>query len=389
MLILMSVDAYRWMPENHRNIDDLIADGTPLPPGHPVMDGYMCLGEAPASGCVEAFNGHPAVHSSLSEGEQLPGGHPLIDPLLRKFLPDGHGDCDAYIAARTPIPDWHPNIDNYLCERSVFSAGLILGICMGSAFVAAVLFRYIGKYCNPESTIPPGRVKRTHPHRAEYKRVKKLPETSMEEKDPKSTTVDTENPKTKVVALTKYKEVCTTLGDDGDGVPEQGGNCEVDISQDPMIRMESFTSGKDEEEKYNEDGTVAPSGFVKPANDADADVEPAPLPRRNLQIHEMEMLHARHKTEDLYEYGGYIDIPTPRSGRVEVPHRCQKEVGVRLIAKSSSLWGRVMIVVNDTRIPYFDWNLGQVLMVIGYLFVNVVCLFLATEPNAGMVGVSC
>ena len=407
------------MPAGHPDLDDLIVAGTPLPVGHPIVDNYMCSGDAPATGCSDVFNGHPAVHASLTEGEQLPSGHPLVDPLFRKYLPDGHEDCDAYIAAGTPIPDWHPNIDNYLCERSIFSAGVILGIWVGSMFAAAVLYRYLCKYCNPENAIPAGRIKRVYSNsnsnsnNTSYQKVKR-PSADAGLGPELGDSDHGEDVNTTGVAMTNYQQVETTLGDDDadvcvdikisaveQGQPELVG---VDghelVGRDPILRMESFTSGAEGDEVYNEDGTATPSKYVyAQPNDGGTDFETGtgagtgvrvrkskPLPRRNRQIREMEKLHANHKSEDLYEYGGYRDVPAPKSGRVSIPRNkhIKTPVTPRLVAKSSSYWGRMMIVLNDTRIPYFDWNLGQVLMVVGYLLLNWICLLLASEPDAGM-----
>lgn len=104
------------MPLNHSNIDELLASQTPLPPGHPLIDPYLCFGKK-QSGCVDVYNGHPEVDTRLRDGEQLPDGHPKVHGLFGNLLPDGHGDCDEYIKQGTPIPDWHPNIDGMVVYK--------------------------------------------------------------------------------------------------------------------------------------------------------------------------------------------------------------------------------------------------------------------------------
>lgn len=99
-----------WLPNNHKNVDDLLDARTPLPLGHPFIDPYVCFGSA-SSSCVDVFNGHPDVDSKLRAGEGLPGDHPKVHELFAGILPDGHKNCDDYIRLQTPIPDWHPNID--------------------------------------------------------------------------------------------------------------------------------------------------------------------------------------------------------------------------------------------------------------------------------------
>jgi hypothetical protein len=109
-----------WMPASHRNLDDLLRAGTPLPLGHPPIDPYLCRNSTVyryATGCpTNVSASHPSIDASIGTRD-LPAGHPLVDSTLRQWMPVGHSNIDDLLAAKTPLPLGHPLIDPYICRR--------------------------------------------------------------------------------------------------------------------------------------------------------------------------------------------------------------------------------------------------------------------------------
>ena len=65
------------MPSTHLNTDALLAAGTKLPTGHPIIDAYLCKNASVASykvatSCVVSVSlTHPSVEASISAGTNL------------------------------------------------------------------------------------------------------------------------------------------------------------------------------------------------------------------------------------------------------------------------------------------------------------------------------
>jgi hypothetical protein len=295
-----------WMPAGHPNIDSLLQAGTALPLGHPSIDAYLC----PATVCPLVPPSHPSTDAAIAAGSKLPFGHPKLDPLLRPLLPPGHGNCDEYMAAGTPLPIGHPSIDSYLCEESVFSAGIYMAFAMTSLFLLAVT----AKQCAP------------------------LFGGYFASKDSTSN-VDTP------AVIGKYSRVKS-----GEFVPTNPPD--VEANQLPSISRDQ------------------PPPFNSNEN----------LPRRSLQLRNMEILHALHKGEDLYAYGHNGNCKVVPEGST-LPVVAARRVEVKEMQNTFS--HRFWTVTMDYRLPYWGWSLGNVLIFMLYLGLNVACLLVAGGNNYG------
>lgn len=335
-----------YMPDGHPDADDLMAADTPLPLGHPVLDSFVCRGPTPANGCADTPSAHPLVDDLLRTSERLPSQHPKVDPMLRDFLPEGHGDCDAYIADGTPIPLWHPNIDDYMCEPCGLSAGILLSLIVAGIFVLSSLYHHYSNHFQSEELVIRSATKRQNSVNRKMKLNNIVPDG-----DQKSSAV---------VA-----------------VPRTDNYSEVALGADEVDTVEDGTG----------DGAPAKMEDAKAYHHNHHDNHAAkPLPRRNLQLRTMETLHAQHRSElDLYPYSDrfkHLKRPS-HPGRVKLAPGVPQ--GTRLKEKTSSLGGRLMVLLNDTRVPllFSDWTLGSLLFVLAYLLLNVLCLYVACSSDFG------
>jgi predicted ferric reductase len=406
------------MPEGHGDIDGYLADGTELPLGHPYVDTYICFTGGGGSGCTEVFYGHPETDSKLRNGEQLPGGHPTVHDLFSEYLPDAHGNCDDYIRDRTPIPDWHPNIDDYICERTVISAGIILSVCMAAIFVLFVLGRCCGSYLAADAVVVAAAKGRKNEKNngagagaGAKKKYDKVPSDNQPIKRKKS-----KEQQVLPVDPALYKQVGQLLGDEHAAAAPPAGAL-LAMASAPAAEgaagEEGGEGGKELEmsaldgsggilrvQSYDGDGPC-PQADEAGAGDSQQPSElmvgisrlrsgsgygsgssmGSPLPRRNMQLHTMKALNSQHSNPELFPFDDYRDMPVPTSPGLVVPPDQPK---VRLMdGKMSSLRARCFVVLHNTRVPYFDWTLGNVLTVLAYLAINLLCLFLAPEKDLG------
>lgn len=154
----------------------------------------------------------------------------------------------------------------------------------------------------------------------------------------------------------------------------------------------------------------APSDLFK-AMKADEAAEAPELPRRNLALRDIQLKHSTHKTE-LYDYGAYTGMSIPNSnGEIEIPvdyienlsteskKRLSLKTGVDLKAvannailtstkkfiskKSNTFINRVQTVLYSYRLPFFDWSMGNVLIFIFYLLMNLFCLYISPSKDYG------
>ena len=156
------------------------------------------------------------------------------------------------------------------------------------------------------------------------------------------------------------------------------------------------------------------------------------LPRRDIVMRDMERRNSLHKTA-MYSYGEYADMPLPRSsGRVEVPdelltqlpqsakRRLSMRLGVEIESisnpaegsngvhtvegdaesgsgdggnsaasqrwvqsKINTRWSRFKSVLSHYRVPYVDWDVGNILTFLTYLTMNLVCVLLSPSKDYG------
>lgn len=349
-----------WMPAGHPDIDALMAAKTPLPLGHPLVDAYMCQPPPPEQGCASVFHGHPAVNDELNGTEKLPSGHPKIDPLFRPYLPEGHGDCDWYIEQGTPIPSWHPNIDDYICEESFLTAGLLLCFIVAGLFVLLVIHRFVHRYLESRHDPAPKR----HVHVMETKRA----DAAEIEIGPVGGAAES----TTLAAYTRVEGVA--LGEDdphgGSGIRHRQAVSTVDPDAEEVV-------------EFN-DGSTPSAAMRTCLSEVETDAH-HPLPRRNLQVHEMGILHRQHVGEELYPYGEYGNVKLKvLPGRVSLPKSLSDSSLVPVLKeKTRSWWGRMKVIWVDSRVPYLDCTLGTVLITVLYLGLNVLCLFLGSTKDHG------
>lgn len=365
-----------WMPEGHSNIDDLMKANTPLPLGHPLLDPYICrLGNGGSGGCAPVYNGHPSVDKAVFAGEGMPNGHPKVHDMLKDFLPDGHENCDDLLEAGTPLPEWHPSIDKYMCEEPLVSAGILLAISCFALFVLAVLGRCIHQHHINAITTP-------SPKTVPYAKVARVDESKNQVRPGEAAAPV-------AVAVTGGY----VLGSGEDLEPSAPPMIELPptkqfrSTQDNVI-IEDIEGGFDGELVEDAEVAAEPSEIVRSMREEVDAYHEDSVPRRNLQIHNMKILHAQHKAEEkMYEYGEYENIHVPEEmGPVEdqLPPRLKGSVvpSMRLRKKNSFLQ-RVGVVLSSTRVPYFQWTLATVLTVVLYLLLNVLCLLIAPSHNYG------
>lgn len=152
-------------------------------------------------------------------------------------------------------------------------------------------------------------------------------------------------------------------------------------AKEANMTMEEYEDDSDEE-RGGIDIVGQPSPYMREMKDiVDASPDLSPPPRRNLQLHTMKSLHAAHRNEELLAYNDYRGMPLPvEDGPVVAPGLPKVQL---MGEKTSSALERCGVVLNNTRIPYFDWTLGNVATVIVYLGINALCLLLAPEKNIG------
>lgn len=122
----------------------------------------------------------------------------------------------------------------------------------------------------------------------------------------------------------------------------------------------------------------SPSPYILAASEEIQDIQSSELPRRNMQLHTMEELNAKHRDPELYDYAEYKNAPIPPDGIVHVPgHQIMDE-------KLASVWERLYVVCNNRRVPYFNWTFGNVATVLLYLVLNVLCLIIAPDNHLGI-----
>lgn len=230
---------------------------------------------------------------------------------------------------------------DFLCERSIISAGIVLAVAMTGIFVGLVVYRVVLQYCFKMGAAG---------KKVKYNKF--------------------ENSARDVIPAT-YEKVPVTgvvLGDESAEQHNETPQIEMAATQHDLA-IESCTS--------LELGEVgAPSPYMTTLLTEEAAQE-IPLPRRNMALHSMSSLHSAHKNPELYDFVEYKDMPLPVDGPIVVPGQHTHLVH----EKSHSCWSRSMVVLQNTRIPYFDWTLGNIILVLFYLALNVICLFIAPDND--------
>jgi len=138
---------------------------------------------------------------------------------------------------------------------------------------------------------------------------------------------------------------------------------------------------------YDEDdakGAVhpfSPSDAFDTELTAQAEVRQRPLPRRNIALHQMGQLHARHRKAPLYDAAkAYASSRTlPPQGEVTLLTVDDGTVK----AKDKSCLARLRFVCFDYRIPRTEWKSAHVLFFLVYLAVSIACLFLSEDKDLG------
>lgn len=307
-----------WMPKDHPNIDDLLQAGTALPDGHPSIDAYICDGGS----CSLVPYKHPSVDESIKDGQQLPFGHPLVDDILRPFLPDGHPNCDDMIKSRTPLPEGHPSVDQYLCEESVFTAGVIMTCIVGCFLALAVALRLGLVLLDFGSAVkifaPPNHTALTAVSKGEVE----LEYKSNQNRN----------------AQRVSDEVCAVA----------------------VNELESADTG--------------------PSSDYAATIRPdsGQLPHRSLAIHDMEQLHAQHKSlEKIYPESKYEGLPLPTENGPILAININPE------EYSNSYMMRMYHIIGSYRVPFVDLPGSTVYVFFLYFILNALCVAFAPHTDYG------
>lgn len=228
---------------------------------------------------------------------------------------------------------------DYICERSIISAGIILAIAVVLIFSVAVCFRWSNKcFCIVLPVAKSGDTvvdaKKVSPTR--YKKLDAVDKAIQMVPSPEDSNavVKKASPNSEVVALDGYQDVENLTGDD-----------------------------------------LKPSPFVQAYKSTDG------LPRRSLEQYSSKEMHLKHQNPELFAYDDYADVNIPSVGGIVsdiVP-----ELPEPINAKSNKLIFRLYTIMNRTRVPYFEWTLGSILTVILYLALNIICLFVAPDNNLG------
>eukprot|EP00300_Choanocystis_sp_HF-7_P004138 c13161_g1_i2.p1 GENE.c13161_g1_i2~~c13161_g1_i2.p1 ORF type:complete len:865 (-),score=113.46 c13161_g1_i2:442-3036(-) len=137
------------MPADHRNVDDLLAAGTPLPVYHPRVN--PLVGQSrdhyATFGCVAMIPSfHPNLEEAYTKNQHVPGNHPKIHDYYKDLLPPNHQNIDDLLATtaadRIPFPAFHPPINRFVAKKPTLSAGILLGIFLVAIVGFLALVRY-------------------------------------------------------------------------------------------------------------------------------------------------------------------------------------------------------------------------------------------------------
>ncbi len=356
-----------WMPSSHRNIDDLLAAGAALPAGHPSVDAYLCFTgtfSTESTACPYVPHDHPSVDESIADGKGLPMGHPKVDASLRPLLPVGHGNCDDYLKNGTPLPFGHPNIDSYLCKGSFYSAGILMGILVATAFLAVVSFRILACLCKRKAVKAVSGVK-SDPSDAGVSENAAVASISIK----------------KELVVTGQNQLKTRLPPPPKPAKPSRSKCSVAESAD--LEMHNIGVSRVDAVPINIESDVPSEVLVNIRNSIRDRPQSTSLPRRNLALREMEILNAQHKG-NVYESDKYNDMPLPLSqGVIVLPAELGFTAPPALAEKENTFLHRVSVLINDTRIPRVDWPLKTLLIFIVYLGLNVLCLLFAPGASFG------
>ena len=234
----------------------------------------------------------------------------------------------------------------YLCERSIVSAGIVLALGVTVIFALLVITRFVRVHCcccgGLQTKVPRRNASREQVYPA-----------------------NASTPQDRAISGIIIRDESIYEGQDLCGIasaPPKG--------EDTPIEQGSFHSQDLEKSDF-------PSHYVIAASMEDIDLHTAELPRRNIQLHLMKALNAKHKNPELYNYAEYKNIPIPPNGTVHVPGQSMDE-------KLGSVGGRIFVVLNNRRVPYFNWTFGNILTVLLYLCLNVLCLLIAPDNHLGM-----
>ena len=103
------------------------------------------------------------------------------------------------------------------------------------------------------------------------------------------------------------------------------------------------------------------------------------------QMRETEYLNSTHKSEAIYDYGEYANKPLPDTqGEIALPVELEYNFPKLKEKSQNSLFRRIKILLRDTHIPKLEWSLGNCLVFIVYLGINVMCLLLSPNKDYGL-----
>jgi hypothetical protein len=408
-----------YMGLHHRNIDDLMKAGTPLPVGHPSVDAFfelsMDLHFVPSDcpGTVSAI--HPSVDAAIARGELPPASHPAVDSVLRAWMPSDHPNVDDLMAAGTALPLGHPPMDPWLCWGGPLASSHTI-VQYGHPEVDALLRDGEKLPCNHpaidpliRSYLPEGHgncddyiragtlIPDWHPNIDDYIQERSFISSGIllatfvlvifvclvlwRYLNMWFTCTSKSNARRKSFVAVAAEEAV-------DITKAASNETEITIlpnGTEVVARANSFECF---ELGGGEADAADPSPYIQYLKEsADETPMPSPLPRRNIMLHDSENRNSRHRDDTLFDFPEYRDMPIPaQSGSSELIERLGEDAldgknGDKL--SSASYLTRLCHIVNHTRVPHFDWSLGHVLTVAAYLALNYICLVLSPDQHFG------